>query len=219
MRYSKLIIGGICLLLAAVFSFVLLPNFYEDATATVSVVTLRQTVEKGTTLTAELLTTKEVGTFGLPDTVVMEMEDALGMVAKETIYSGETILSQRLTEEDLTAYQLEDGQYLLTVALPSGSAGLAGVLRSGDLVDVFRIYEDEQENQMVELLLEDISVQQVLNQDLESLDTLDETALLQDSWNVDFAPAYMVVVADLFIAKTLIANEDCIHLALAQKGD
>ena len=52
---NKIFIGTVCLVLAAVLSFVLLPKLYEDETATVQVVVLNRTAEKGTVILKDLI--------------------------------------------------------------------------------------------------------------------------------------------------------------------
>ena len=66
---NKLFISTACLVLAAVLSFVLLPKMYEDRTATANVLVLNQTVDEGTKITENLLSTAEVGAFGLSGAV------------------------------------------------------------------------------------------------------------------------------------------------------
>ena len=226
---NKLFISTACLVLAAVLSFVLLPKMYEDETATANVLVLNQTVAEGTEITENLLTTAEVGAFGLSGTVATDKEQVIGMVATSTIYEGEYLTKNRLVsaeEYDNSGHgtALEFGEFLLTLKLPSTSAGLAGVLRGGALVDVYTTTENENGAIETKRALSEISVKQVLNSKLESLDDLDES-LAEESDGVkdeaDYAPVYIVVTVDETQAKTLIALEKAenFHLTLTRAGD
>ena len=226
---NKLFISTACLVLAAVLSFVLLPKIYEDETATANVLVLNQTVAEGTEITENLLTTAEVGAFGLSGAVATDKEQVIGMVATSTIYEGEYLTKNRLVsaeEYDNSGHgtALEFGEFLLTLKLPSTSAGLAGVLRGGALVDVYTTTENENGGIETEKALSEISVKQVLNSKLESLDYLDES-LAEESDDVkddaDYAPVYIVVTVDETQAKALIALEKAenFHLTLTRAGD
>ncbi|MEA4895398.1 MAG: RcpC/CpaB family pilus assembly protein [Oscillospiraceae bacterium] len=226
---NKLFISTACLVLAAVLSFVLLPKIYEDETATANVLVLNQTVVEGTEITEKLLTTAEVGAFGLSGAVATDKEQVIGMVATSTIYEGEYLTKNRLVsaeeyENSGHGTALAFGEFLLTLKLPSTSAGLAGLLRGGALVDVYTTTENENGAIETEKALSEISVKQVLNSKLESLDDLDES-LAEESDSVkdepDYAPVYIVVTVDEAQAKTLIALEKAenFHLVLTRAGD
>ena len=226
---NKLFISTACLVLAAVLSFVLLPKMYEDKTATANVLVLNQTVDEGTEITENMLSTAEVGAFGLSGAVATDKEQVIGMVATSTIYEGEYLTKNRLVsaeEYDNSGHgtALEFGEFLLTLKLPSTSAGLAGVLRGGALVDVYTTTENENGGIETEKALSEIAVKRVLNSKLESLDDLDES-LAEESDGVkdeaDYTPVYIVVTVDETQAKTLIALEKAenFHLTLIKAGD
>lgn len=225
---NKLFISTACLVLAAVLSFVLLPQMYEDKTTTANVLVLNQTVAEGTEITEKLLSNAEVGTFGLSEAVVTDKEQVIGMVATSTIYEGEYLTQNRLVTADeykksASGAALADGQFLLALKIPSTSSGLAGQLRGAALVDVYTTVEDENGAIKTEKVLSQISVKQVLNSKLESLDDLDESVSEESDGvkdEADYAPVYIVVTVDEAQAKTLIALEKAenFHLALTRAG-
>lgn len=226
---NKLFISTACLVLAAVLSFVLLPKMYEDKTDTVSVLVLNQTVAEGTEISEKLLSTAEVGAFGLSGAVATDKDQVIGMIVTSTIYEGEYLTKNRLVsaeEYDNSGHgtALQFGEFLLTLKLPSTSAGLAGVLRGGALVDVYTTVEDENGAIKTEKALSQISVKHVLNSKLESLDNLDESMTEETDGmkdEADCAPVYIVVTVDETQAKTLIALEKAenFHLTLTRAGD
>ena len=118
---SKIILGTICLILAAVLAFVALPSFYSSKSETTNAVKLNQDIHVGTVISGEMLSTVEVGSFGLPGSVVLNKDDAIGKVASENMYVGEYLTNSRLiTEEEyqkLVAEQtkgLDKGYCLVT---------------------------------------------------------------------------------------------------------
>jgi pilus assembly protein CpaB len=226
---NKLFIGAMCLLLAGALALGLLPRLYGAQSGTTEIVKLRQNVEYGTVITEDILTVAEVGSYGLPDTVVTDKSEIVGLVAGDTIYAGEYLWRDRfISAEDYenaiskSGYGLSDGTYLLTIALPSESSGLAGILRSGDTVDVYG-YTDESGSSVVSEALTAVSVYKVFNSKLVSLDDLDaELAANPDADPADFdlAPAYVVFTANEQQAKVLIGLEkdESLHLTLRETG-
>lgn len=222
---NKIFIGAMCLLLAGILAFVFLPRLYGAQSGTTEIVKLRQTVESGTVITDDMLTVAEVGAYGLPDNVIRDKSKITGLVAGETVYAEEYLWRDCfLTPEAYgqggngTGYGLSEGTYLLTIALPSESSGVAGILRAGDLVDVYG-YSDESGSAVVSKALTGVTVYEVLNDKLASLDDLDAKLKADsdaDSSDYNFAPAYVVFVVNEQQAETLIGLEKdkALHLTL-----
>ncbi len=226
---NKIFIGAMCLLLAGILAFVFLPRLYGAQSGTTEIVKLRQTVESGTVITDDMLTVAEVGAYGLPDNVIRDKSKITGLVAGETVYAGEYLWRDCfLTPEAYgqsgkgTRYGLSDGTYLLTIALPSESSGIAGILRAGDMVDVYG-YTDSGGTVAVNEALTGVKVYKVLNDKLVSLDDLDAKLKVdssKDSSDYDFAPAYVVFTVNEQQAKTLIGLEKdkSLHMTLREAG-
>lgn len=226
---NKVFIGAMCLLLAGILAFVFLPRLYSVQSSMTEIVNLKQTVEYGTVITDDMLTVAEVGSYGLPDNVVRDKSEITGLVAGDTIYAGEYLWRDRFITEE--AYKetaskdslgLSDGTYLLTIALPSESSGIAGILRAGDTVDVYG-YTDSDGTVAVNEALTGVKVYKVLNSKLVSLDDLDAKSKAdssKDSSDYDFAPAYVVFTVNEQQAKTLIGLEKdkSLHLTLREAG-
>ena len=224
---NKVFIGAMCLLLAGILAFAFLPRLYSAQSSMTEIVKLKQTVEYGTVITDDMLTVAEVGSYGLPDNVVKDKSEITGLVAGETIYAGEYLWRDHFMSADIyketeqkNGYGLSDGTYLLTIALPSESSGIAGILRAGDTVDVYG-YTDSNGTAAVNEALTGVKVYKVLNSKLVSLDDLDaklKADSSKDSSDYDFAPAYVVFTVNEQQAKTLIGLEKDKSLHLTLRG-
>ena len=224
---NKVFIGAMCLLLAGILAFVFLPRLYGAQSGTTEIVTLKQTVESGTVITDNMLTVAEVGSYGLPDNVVKNKSEITGLVAGEMIYAGEYLWRDSFITEEACkeaaskeSLGLLDGTYLLTIALPSESSGIAGILRAGDTVDVYG-YTDSDGTVAVNEALTGVKVYKVLNSKLVSLDDLDAKIKAdsgKDSSDYDFAPAYVVFTVNEQQAKVLIGLEKDKSLHLTLRG-
>ncbi len=227
---SKIFLGAICLILAAVIAFLVLPSFYASKSETTNAVKLNEDIPMGTVITGEMLSTVEVGSFGLPNSVVLKEDEAIGKVASANMYVGEYLTSTRLiTEEEyqkLVAEEtkgLENGYCLVTLEFPTTSAGVASILRGGHIVDVHECVENEDKSLSVQKVLSSMYVYDVLNEKLESLTDLDEKleeAIVEDDTDYDFVPAFVVFRCTESQAQTLIRLErmEALHLTLQRTG-
>ena len=226
---SKAFLGALCIFLAAVIAFAVLPRFFKTQAETAYVVRVTQDVPEGTALTKAMLTLSEVGAYGLSEKIVRSEEDAVGQIATENLFAGEYLMQNRIAsaEEykklaDAKTKGLSQGNCLVTLKFPTASAGLAGVLRAGNIVDVYECRKDEEKNVIVEKRIPAMYVYSVLNQNLESLDALDEMKeqALEDDTNYDFEPAYVVFRCTEQQAITLVRleKEEALHLTLARTG-
>jgi len=227
---NRVFLGVLCLLLAGMLAFFLLPRLYKEQAALVEIVKLKQTVEYGTMITDDMLTILEVGSYGLPDSIVRVKTDIIGLVASSTIYAGEYLWRDRfITEEAYKASEasaglnLQEGTYLVALSFPSASSGIAGVLRAGDIVDVYENVEDEDGISAVNMVLTSVNVYKVLNSKLMSLDDLETDMQANPDANpagYDFAPAYVIFIVNEQQARTLIRleKEMSLHLTLRDAG-
>lgn len=229
---SKAFIGGICLLVAAGIAFFAIPQFFAGQKATISVVRPVQEIAAGTVITEEMVTTTEVGAYGLPARMARDGNEVIGKVAMEAVHAGTFFWTDALTTEDeynasasTAAMGLEDGYCLVTVKCPAASVGVAGVLRPGNIVDVFECTENTEDGKFsTTKALDDMYVFDVLNSALVSLaevDRLAEKAVEGSTTNFDYAPAYVVIRCTEAQAQTLIRLEkaETLHMTLQRTED
>ena len=224
---SKVFLGVICVLLAAVIAFAVLPRFYQAQSRTETVVRVTRDVSAGTVLTSAMLSEVEAGAYGLSEKVIRVKSAAVGKVASEPLHAGEFLWSERvMTREDYKketeseSRGLTAGKCLVTVEFPDASAAIAGILRAGDVVDVYACTQDEDRNYSVERSLTGMHVYDVMNSDLESLSVLDkriEEAEEGDETAYDLCPAFVVFRCTEDEASTLILLEKDSALHLTYK--
>ena len=136
---NRIFLSALCLVLAAGISFLLLPRFYADKRATVTVLRAAQDIPAGTELTEKSLVSVEVGSFGLPEGVISDKAQLIGKVAQTAIAKGDYFFPQKLgtylADEQLDRIVKND-QRLVTISVSSVAAGLSSHLRAGDIVTV-----------------------------------------------------------------------------------
>lgn len=223
---NKIFLGSVCMLLAAVISFAVLPRFYASRSETMNVVRVTQDIGAGTVITRAMVTTSEVGAYGVSEKVVKSESKAIGYVATADLFAGEYLSEDRiLSADDYDKYMkdktkgLKPGEYLVTLEFPSASSGIASVLRAGAIVDVYEAKADEEKNIVVEKRLSNMSVFDVLNKDLDSLKDLDELKeKALDDTKYDLNPSFVVFRCNQEQAEQLIRleKEKTLHLTLVK---
>ena len=67
---NRIFLSALCIILAGIISFLLLPKLYADKGATVMVLRAAEDITAGTRIEDKHLATVEVGSFGLPDGII-----------------------------------------------------------------------------------------------------------------------------------------------------
>ena len=79
---NKILVGGICIVVAAILAFLILPSMYKQKEKTIFICRLMSDIPAGTKIETEMLKLVEVGSYGLPETVVKNTDDIVGKYAK-----------------------------------------------------------------------------------------------------------------------------------------
>ena len=67
---NKLVVGGVCIVIAAILAFLVLPGMYKQKEKTIMICRLQSDITAGTRIEAEMLKSVEVGSYGLPESVI-----------------------------------------------------------------------------------------------------------------------------------------------------
>ncbi len=136
---NKIFIGAVCIVVAGIFAFGVLPSMYKGKGGTEKIVKLNATVSAGTKIDESMLIETEVGSFGLPESVIRKKEDVVGKFARAEISADDLIVKSKLSDyaanEKLDSI-LANGQKLITVTLPSIAAGVGNHLQRGDIISL-----------------------------------------------------------------------------------
>lgn len=142
---NKLVVGGICIVIAAILAFLVLPEMYKKKEKTILVCRLQNEIAAGTQIEKEMLKEVEVGSYGLPESVVKNPDDIVGKYAKISMTPDDYLLSSRfddyVSDEKLDKV-IAEGKRLIAVSVPSNAASVANQLRKGDKVTVTYYADD-----------------------------------------------------------------------------
>lgn len=209
---NKITVGIACIVIAGVMAFVFLPSINKGKNGTVTIYKLREPISAGTQINDEMLVEKEVGGYGLPDSLVKEKENIAGKFAACDIASDDLILSSKLS--DFAASQeldrvMNDGKMLVTVSLNSVAAAVGNHLKSGDIISIIG-YANDKVNSFDEL--QNLEVYSVENDDAQDIDDVGE--------DEDKIAANVTLIVDKAQAEKLVLAEYSgkVHAVFMRRG-
>ena len=211
---NKIVIGVICIIIAAILAFVFLPSISKSKSNTEKVYAFKTTVSAGTKIEESMLTEKEVGSYGLPQSIIKDKNKILGKYATCDIAPDDLILSSKIS--DYTTNQkldkvMNQGNKLVTVSLDSVSAAVGNHLKSGDIIsilgysnDTVVVYEELKE-------LEIYSIENENAQKLEDIENNEEEEQIAST---------LTLIVNQTQAEKLIHLEYCgkVHAVFVRRG-
>ena len=114
---NRIFLSALCIIAAAVVSFVLLPRFYENKDATVMVLRASEDIPAGTRIEDKQLAEVEVGKLGLPEGVINDKTQIVGKIAQTDISRG-TILFPKSSVNILPMKSWTASQRRISALLP-----------------------------------------------------------------------------------------------------
>lgn len=151
---NKFLIGILCIVIGVTVGFVLLPKSQDADINMTKVVRLTQDVEAGTKLEEKMLEIATIPAESVPDGVSSAIESFLNRYASSQLYEGDILTSAKVRDTlvDPVAAAAAKGKQLVSVTVPSLSAGVSGTLQPGDVVSIMVTSKVTQFNQNLGLM-------------------------------------------------------------------
>jgi len=140
---NRFVIGALCIIAALLIAFFALPSLQNSSQgAYVSAVRMKQPIEAGAQLTAELLET-----VSIPETLVegsiSDISSVVGQYSVTDLYTGDYLTAQKLSptlvEQNSFPAGTARGKTIVSVTLPTLASGVSGHLLPGDVVTVIAL--------------------------------------------------------------------------------
>ena len=136
---NKIVVGVICIVIAAILAFFFLPSISKSKSNTEKIYALKNAVAEGTKIEESMLVEKEVGGYGLPQSIIKDKDKIVGKYASCNITPDDLILTSKLS--DFAANQkldkvMSQGNMLVTVSLDSVASAVGNHLKSGDIISI-----------------------------------------------------------------------------------
>ena len=151
---NKFLIGILCIVIGVTVGFVLLPKSQDADINMTKVVRLTQDVEAGTKLEEKMLEIATIPAESVPDGASSAIESFLNRYASSQLYEGDILTSAKVRDTlvDPVAAAAAKGKQLVSVTVPSLSAGVSGTLQPGDVVSIMVTSKVTQFNQNLGLM-------------------------------------------------------------------
>jgi len=203
---NKMIVGCICIAIAALLAFVALPGIYKAKGKTVIIYKMANDVSAGTKIDKKMLNEVEVGSYGLPETVVKNADDIVGKYAKTSISKDDILLSSKFADfatDEKLARIISDGKCIVSVSVSSIAAGVSNHLQKGDYITL-ACFLTSANNVEIYDELKNIEVYGVENSKTVNVQDVKVT---DNSTNNDNIPATLTLIVTEIQAKKLIYAE------------
>ena len=136
----KTVLAVVCILLAIVIGFVLIPQYNEQQYKKVMAVIAAQDIPAGTQITADMLTEGAVFAQSIPSDTTASMDGVVGKYASRDITKADYVTESKLADTPVYQEMAADGdKQVVSVTIPSAAAGVSGALEPGDVVAVYVI--------------------------------------------------------------------------------
>lgn len=152
---NKFLIGILCIVIGVTVGFVLLPRSQDADINMTKVVRLRQDVEAGAKLEEATMEIATIPAESVPEGASSTLESFLNRYASTPLYKGDVLTAAKVRDTlvDPVAAAAAKGKQLVSVTVPSLSAGVSGTLQPGDVVSIMVTSKVTQFNQNLGLLM------------------------------------------------------------------
>ena len=210
---NKLVVGGVCIVIAAILAFLVLPGMYKQKEKTIMICRLQSDITAGTRIEAEMLKSVEVGSYGLPESVIKNPDDLIGKYAKVSMTADDyaSRFADFVSDERFDK-AVSEGKRLIAVSVPSNAASVANQLKAGDKVTV-AYYADD--NVIIDNALKGMEIYSVENEDAQNLENVQGSEDKED----EIAANVTLIATEEQAAKLINAEySGKLHIILENRG-
>lgn len=211
---NKIVVGVICIVIAAVMAFIFLPSISKSKSNTIKIYSVKNIIHEGSKIEESMITEKEVGSYGLPESVVKDKDKIVGKYAACDITPDDLILSSKLS--DYAANQkldkvMSQGKMLVTVSLDSVAAAVGNHLKTGDIISIVGYSND---SVVVYEELKELEVYSIENENAEKLEDV------ENNEEAEHLASTVTLVATQVQAEKLIQAEYSgkVHAVFVKRG-
>ena len=219
---NRFIYGILSIVLAAIIAFIAIPAVTSKTSSTCEIVRMKNTVTRGTLITADDIELVEVGGFNLPDSVARKLENVTGTYAAANLYPGDYLLPDKvssvLLSSDLVLNEIPDGKVAISITTQTLATGLSDKLQDGDIIRLYH-YDDENVLEPVTDIPELRFVKVLAVTDSKGLDIDYTTPPEEDEERQQTATITVLATPEQAMLLTRYENEGLLHVALINRGN
>ena len=225
MKYIKnrYVIFALCLILAGVIAFVIVPKSNKNMAESVDVVKVTKQIEKNTQITEDMLEVKQMPKQAVTQSTITDKKQIVGKVSNVQLLPEDNLVMQKFTEvgteTDKALYEMDNSEQLaISVTLANLASSVSGKIQPGDVVSVYGFINETK--QLADYTdLQYIEVIGVSNSSAEELSTRNSDSETDSSDKV--VPATVTLSVNRNQAQELVVleNTSSIHIVFVGRGE
>lgn len=225
MKYIKnrYVIFALCLILAGVIAFVIVPKSNRNMAESVDVVKVTKQIEKNTQITEDMLEIKHMPKQAVTQNTITDKKQIVGKVSNVQLLPEDNLVMQKFTEvgteTDKALYEMDNSEQLaISVTLANLASSVSGKIQPGDVVSVYGFINETK--QLADYTdLQYIEVIGVSNSSAEELSTRNSDSETDSSDKV--VPATVTLSVNRNQAQELVVleNTSSIHIVFVGRGE
>ena len=224
-KYTKnrYVIFVLCLILAGVIAFVIVPKSNKNMAESVDVVKVTKQIEKNTQITEDMLEIKHMPKQAVTQSTITDKKQIVGKVSNVQLLPEDNLVMQKFTdvgtETDKALYEMDNSEQLaISVTLANLASSVSGKIQPGDVVSVYGFINETK--QLADYTdLQYIEVIGVSNSSAEELSTRNSDSETDSSDKV--VPATVTLSVNRNQAQELVVleNTSSIHIVFVGRGE
>lgn len=225
MKYIKnrYVIFVLCLILAGVIAFVIVPKSNRNMAESVDVVKVTKQIEKNTQITEDMLEIKQMPKQAVTQSTKTDKKQIVGKVSNVQLLPEDNLVMQKFTEvgteTDKALYEMDNSEQLaISVTLANLASSVSGKIQPSDVVSVYGFINETK--QLADYTdLQYIEVIGVSNSSAEELSTRNSDSETDSSDKV--VPATVTLSVNRNQAQELVVleNTSSIHIVFVGRGE
>lgn len=220
---NRYVIFVLCLILAGVIAFVIVPKSNKNMAESVDVVKVTKQIEKNTQITEDMLEIKQMPKQAVTKNTVTDKKQIVGKVSNVQLLPEDNLVMQKFTEvgteTDKALYEMDNSEQLaISVTLANLASSVSGKIQPGDVVSVYGFINETK--QLADYTdLQYIEVIGVSNSSAEELSTRNSDSETDSSDKV--VPATVTLSVNRNQAQELVVleNTSSIHIVFVGRGE
>lgn len=220
---NRYVIFALCLILAGVIAFVIVPKSNKSMAELVDVVKVTRQIEKNTQITEDMLEIKQLPKQAVTENTITDKKKIIGKVASVQLLPEDNLVMQKFTDissvSDKALYEMDGSEILaISVTVDSLASSVSGKIMPGDVVSVYGfLNETKMLSEYTDLQY--VEVIGVSNSSAEELSTRNADSETDSSDKV--IPSTVTLSVNRNQAQELVALENTsnIHIVFVGRGE
>ena len=220
---NRYVIFALCLILAGVIAFVIVPKSNRNMAESVDVVKVTKQIEKNTQITEDMLEIKQMPKQAVTQNAITDKKQIVGKVSNVQLLPEDNLVMQKFTdvgtETDKALYEMDNSEQLaISVTLANLASSVSGKIQPGDVVSVYGFINETK--QLADYTdLQYIEVIGVSNSSAEELSTRNSDSETDSSDKVISATVTLSVNRNQAQELVVLENTSSIHIVFVGRGE